>query len=360
MPPTSRTSRIVRDAKAKHRTDIRPEEWGKQKYAKIWNDARSKLVEECSAADLQQIERVKGSVSREEFVRRFEQPHRRGRPCILSGLCDEWRAMKRWAWKSLREDYGEDLFKCGEDDDGKTIRMKMKHFLRYMASSDKDGARQDDSPLYIFESRLSRDMLSDYTIPHLFSEDLFQHVGESRRPPHRWFLIGPERSGTTVHIDPLGTSAWNALISGVKLWAVFPPRCPKKLVKAKSLFKKRHNGAADDEAVDYFVKIFAEMKEELYRHDSTLKGQIMLFLQHPGETVFLPGGWWHAVLNLSDSCAVTQNYCSTGNFPRVWRVTRTGRKKMAVKWLSKLEPLRPDLFKLAHDINKADGFVPRV
>ena len=191
------------------------------------------------------------------------------------------------------------MFKAGEDDDGKRVKVKLKHFLRYL----RHDSQGDDSPLYIFDANfdtdpVTKDLLGDFCpSTKYFPEDLFHLVGEKRRPPHRWFLIGPKRSGTTVHVDPLGTSAWNTVLQGRKRWALFPPNTPKEVAKCLSVIRR----GEDDEAINYFIDLLPRLRAK-YSEELPL----VEFTQLPGDTVFIPGGWWHAVLNLDDSIAVTQ------------------------------------------------------
>jgi histone arginine demethylase JMJD6 len=93
----------------------------------------------------------------------------------------------------------------GEDDYGNTVYVRYKHFAHYCQTE----ALKEDSPLYIFDSNFAErksksnpdrcplaSILNDYQIPPYFDQDLFKLVGESRRPPHRWIVMGPARSGT--------------------------------------------------------------------------------------------------------------------------------------------------------------------
>ena len=336
-------ARVIAATKAAARSEI--QDWSKAGWAWAWGRTNVNPPQGGNP-----IPREGSSLSVADFRARYESPCL---PVVVAGLADGWAATPRagsagaWHPDALYKAYRHRKFRVGEDDDGRPVKVKLKYFLRYASSN------RDDSPLYVFDSMWADssrvcEILSDYAVPHLFPDDLFSAVGESRRPPYRWLLLGPCRSGTKLHIDPLATSAWNTLIAGRKRWILFPPDVPGDAVKGRP-YKK---AGEDDEAVDYFLTLLPRLKST--RPD--LAARCIEFVQEPGETVFVPGGWWHAVLNLEDTIAITQNFCSTVNLPLVWRAVRRGRPGMARKWLRLLRANSPALAAVVEAINVSDGW----
>lgn len=87
------------------------------------------------------------------------------------------------------------------------------------------------------------------------------------------------------------------------------------------------------------MEVLPHIKEK-YSHETL---GLLEFVQGPGETVFVPGGWWHAVVNLDDTIAVTQNVMTHYCFDSVWRSTRCERRKFAESFLHDLQIKVPSL-----------------
>jgi histone arginine demethylase JMJD6 len=95
-----------------------------------------------------------------------------------------------------------------------------------------------------------------------------------------------------LHIDPLGTSAWNALISGRKHWVFFPSTLPRHQIPGL------HESLDDMEAIEWFLNYLPSISEKQRRELGMLE-----YIQEAGECVFVPSGWWHTVINLDFSIA---------------------------------------------------------
>lgn len=63
----------------------------------------------------------------------------------------------------------------------------------------------------------------------------------------------------------------------------------------------------------------------------------------PGDVVFVPHGWWHAVFNLSDTMnvAITHNYVSRSNLPSVLRFLDTKQSSIS-GCRDRVESIKPE------------------
>lgn len=279
----------------------------------------------------------RSNLSVQEFIEKYEKP---GIPVIITDLTKEWTAKYEWTKERLLEKYADVKFRTGSG-----FKMKLANYFLYLET------QQDDKPLYLFDQNYDEnapEMMKEYAIPAHFEEDLFKHTGDER-PPWRWILYGPEGSGAPFHIDPRGTSAWNTVIYGKKRWALYPRNIQPPGV-----------GPHDD---DYYDAP-SSLKWLMNIYPLILRKELkpLECLQLPGETLFLPSGWWHQVYNTEETMAVTHNFASTSNFERVINELTLNRDTFSGHFYKAIKMLRPDLLPIwkvieeIHDEYMSDSY----
>jgi histone arginine demethylase JMJD6 len=97
----------------------------------------------------------------------------------------------------------------------------------------------------------------------------------------------------------------------------------------------------DHEGISWFDQVYPKFKQRSGNSQMTLGEQwgMVEVLQKPGETIFVPGGWPHVVMNLDMTVAVTQNFCSSTNAEYVYLSTRHSRPKLGQKLYREIQKL---------------------
>jgi hypothetical protein len=179
--------------------------------------AHHSQIASCAAQDM----------NAEVFAREFEAS---GRALVLRGAAGP-SMCELWAVDHLEAVCGEgQLFRCivpGASAPPLRVRMTLPSYRRYL-----DSTRERDHALYLFEDNLPeaiRRLPLPDAVQSLFggSDLLAACLAQAREAnddvdmEHEWLAIGPAGSGSRLHTDPHGTSAFNLLWSGQKLWAIF-------------------------------------------------------------------------------------------------------------------------------------------
>lgn len=165
----------------------------------------------------------------------------------------------------------------------------------------------DESPLYLFDRAFVEKMNikvgrqhadAAYWIPDCFGDDLFAVLGD-KRPDSRWLIVGPEKSGSTFHKDPNATSAWNAVLRGSKYWILFPSGLNHPPPPGVYVSEDQSEVTSPLSIAEWLIGFHAEAR----KMPGCLEG-----ICGEGEVLHVPSGWWHLVVNLDASIAITQNF----------------------------------------------------
>ncbi len=314
------------------------------------------------------------TLSAQQFESRFLRP---SRPCIIEGLADNWPALneRRWSFEKLLELYGDRYFECGRTGfDDAPIILSMADFLGGMHTtapgSPYNLGRINDkhsSPQYLFDATFDADcpeLLLDYTVPHLFrgaARDALAALPSGLRPNFRWFLVGGAGSGSALHRDPLGTAAWNTVVVGEKRWAMLgPPRCFNH-DSARGPTSRKTDGlqcgghrccgataviaaeialeggaAAGRDPAEWFKRVWPSMRDAVSASKAAAaaaglqcRACTVEATQRATQTVFVPSGWLHAVVNAAPTVAVTHNWLPPASEAPLLRALHAGTADMS-------------------------------
>ncbi len=149
-------------------------------------------------------------------------------------------------------------------------------------------------PEYIFHNVLADTDLYNKIINYI---ELPSNLTKSNLRISRLYF-GSKFSGTYIHQH---SPALNYLVKGKKLWIIFPNYI-------QNMFWMRHNKFDYDSISEKNNITFYNW---LIQHIDKLKNNIYginIFIQNPGETVYIPEQFFHGVLNLEESTGITYSW----------------------------------------------------
>ncbi len=226
------------------------------------------------------------------------------KPFILTKPVREWPIFRTWDTAQLLKDFADILFRA------EAVDWPLKTYVDYLNNN------ADESPLYLFDRGFVEKMglwvgrtssKASYWIPDCFGEDLFAVLGD-HRPDSRWLIIGPARSGSTFHKDPNATSAWNAVLRGSKYWIMFPSNPVSLPPPGVYVSEDQSEVTSPLSIAEWLIGFHAEARQTPGCMEGICK---------EGEVLHVPSGWWHLVVNLDASIAITQNFVPRNHLPSV-------------------------------------------
>eukprot|EP00929_Paragymnodinium_shiwhaense_P084051 TRINITY_DN44924_c0_g2_i2.p1 TRINITY_DN44924_c0_g2~~TRINITY_DN44924_c0_g2_i2.p1 ORF type:complete len:757 (-),score=102.71 TRINITY_DN44924_c0_g2_i2:184-2454(-) len=194
------------------------------------------------------------------------------------------------------------------------VSLPLRHYVDYARTNEVD------FPYYCWEREFAEERavwLDKFWQPRHYRDDAYGLTDEARSwfpfCSHRFLIVGGPRTGAVLHQDPKASGGWNHILFGRKRWVFFPPSVsPADLWQTSGATEE--SSASEGGGASYKSMPATYWWADHYprlRERAAELGMLEV-LQCPGDTLHIPPGWWHAVLNLP-SKEETLTLCVTQN-----------------------------------------------
>ncbi|TBU35958.1 Clavaminate synthase-like protein [Dichomitus squalens] len=182
-----------------------------------------------------------------------------------------------------------DVVSLWQEDKGETLYVKDWHLARVIAA---DTTRaQPDRPFY--------------TTPDIFRDDWMNaYYSACTEDDFRFVYVGASGTFTPLHRDVYTSYSWSTNVCGWKRWWLFPAD------QTPLLFRK---GGEEHMETAYDVR-----DVDLALYPLFEQARPIVIEQGPGETIFVPSGWYHQVENLTACISINHNWCNSVNLPSLY------------------------------------------
>ncbi|MEK0450749.1 MAG: hypothetical protein RL088_3017 [Verrucomicrobiota bacterium] len=239
------------------------------------------------------VEKRKG-ISPRDFYRDYMQANR---PVVLTDLLDGWPALGKWSPEMFAERWPDKTFEI----DGKSWRLA--DLIDAVMASDpanpapylRNQVLKEHFPELIDDIRPESGYFHPNWMERSYRNAVFRELFH-RGSAIELYIGGNGRGFPVLHWDGYHTHAFLMQFYGRKEFFVYGPEQSAFLYPREDCPNLSH--CADIKNVD------------LERYPLFAKAKPDVFVLEPGETLFIPSGWWHTTQMLSPSISLS---CNVGN-----------------------------------------------
>lgn len=247
-------------------------------------------------------------------------------PVVIGDACKDWPAKEKFTPEFFRAKYGE-----------KMIEVQGKHYKLGDFLDIVENATLDNPAPYPCQLQIDKDYPE--LMPDIYPRFEFSNPDWSQKLLLKPFLRNAQTYeiflGSTggqfpyVHYDYMGLHAFITQLYGIKEFTVLPPD------QTPYVYPKENNTWVSD---------VPDIKNiDLEKFPLCANVTPITFTVGPGETLFIPNGWWHTAHSLTTTISVAQDSLNASNWDRFTNeaVTMFNKKgalagKMASAYLSVL------------------------